>query len=66
MALADGSVGEHKTIIVTATPTGTITVTPATALGYTSIAFASVGDSAELIYTSNGWSILSIFRANVT
>lgn len=66
LALADGSVGEHKTIIVTATPTGTITVTPATALGYTSIAFASVGDSAELIYTSNGWSILSIFRANVT
>lgn len=66
LALADGSVGEHKTIILTATPTGTITVTPATALGYTSIAFASVGDSAELIYTSNGWSILSIFRANVT
>jgi hypothetical protein len=66
LALANGSVGERKTIIVTATPTGTITVTPGTALGYTSISFASVGDTADLIYTTNGWSILSIFRANVT
>ncbi len=66
LSLSNGSVGEHKTIIVTATPTGTITVTPSTALGYTSISFAAVGDTAQLIYTSNGWSILSIFRANVT
>ena len=63
---SNGSVGEHKTIIVTATPSGTITVTPSTALGYTSISFAAVGDTAQLMYTSNGWSILSIFRANVT
>ena len=66
LSLSNGSVGEHKTIIVTATPSGTITVTPSTALGYTSISFAAVGDTAQLIYTSNGWSILSIFRANVT
>ena len=66
LSLANGSVGEHKTIIVTDTPAGTITVTPGTALGYTSISFAAVGDTAHLIYTSNGWSILSIFRANVT
>ena len=66
LSLADGSVGEHKTIIVTATPSGTITVTPSTALGYASISFAAVGDTAHLVYTSNGWSILSIFRANVS
>tara|TARA_B100000886_G_C20413870_1_gene488367 strand:- start:717 stop:1322 length:606 start_codon:yes stop_codon:yes gene_type:complete len=66
LSLANGAVGEHKTIIVTDTPAGTITVTPGTALGYTSISFAAVGDTAHLIYTSNGWSILSIFRANVT
>ena len=55
LSLADGSVGEHKTIIVTATPSGTITVTPSTALGYTSISFAAVGDTARFGLHINGW-----------
>lgn len=66
LSLSNGSVGEHKTIIVTATPSATITVTPDTALGYTSISFSAIGDTVQLVYTSNGWSILSVFRANVT
>lgn len=65
LALANGIEGERKAIVVTATPSGAITVTPATAVGYTSIQFAAVGDTAELMYTNTGWSILSIFRTSV-
>jgi hypothetical protein len=66
LALANGIEGERKAIVVTATPAGAITVTPDTAVGYTSMQFTAVGDSAELMYTSTGWSILSVFRTSVT
>ena len=66
LALANGIEGERKAIVVTATPAGAITVTPDSAVGYTSMQFAAVGDSAELMYTNTGWSILSIFRTSVT
>jgi len=65
-SLANGVAGERKTILVTATPAGPITITPTTALGYTNLQFTAVGDSAELMYTALGWSILSVFRTSVT
>ena len=66
LALANGIEGERKAIVVTATPAGAITVTPTTAVGYANMQFSAVGDSAELMYTSTGWSILSVFRTSVT
>tara|TARA_B110001454_G_scaffold65289_1_gene63505 strand:+ start:523 stop:1122 length:600 start_codon:yes stop_codon:yes gene_type:complete len=65
LTLADGIEGERKAIIVTAIPTGTITVTPVTFLNATSLTFAAVGNSVDLVYTSTGWSILSIYGANL-
>ncbi len=62
--------GERRTLTVIQALPSPIIVTPQSALGFTSISFSALGDTAELIWTStnnhNGWSILSIFRANVT
>jgi hypothetical protein len=61
-SLANGStVGQVKVISCTAainTPAGT--VTPATALGYTSLAFDAANDCAVLQWTASGWMILSL------
>jgi hypothetical protein len=65
LTLADGIEGERKAMVVTAIPSGTITVTPANLLNATSLTFAAVGDSVDLVYTSAGWSILSIYGANL-
>ena len=65
LTLADGVEGERKAIVVTAIPSGTITLTPANFVNATSLTFAAVGNSVDLVYTSAGWSILSIYGANL-
>jgi len=65
LALDDGREGERKTIVVVATPSGTVVVTPNTANGFSTVSFTTAGQSVELIYTSSGWSILSVYGSSI-
>lgn len=57
MTLADGAVGQllNITLVVDG---GTMTLTPANALGYSTIAFADAGDSVQLEFKSGGWALV--------
>ena len=57
LTLADGSVGEIK-IIVHAVDGGSAVLTPTTKIGFSTITFTAVGDSAMLIYSSAGWAVV--------
>lgn len=57
LTLANGSVGEMK-VIVHAVDGGSAVLTPTTKIGFSTITFTAVGDSAMLIYTSAGWAIV--------
>lgn len=57
LTLANGSVGELKVIVHTVDG-GSAVLTPTTKIGFTTITFTAVGDSATLIYTSAGWAII--------
>jgi hypothetical protein len=59
LTLADGAVGEIK-IISHAVDGGSAVLTPTTKIGFTTITFTAVGDSAMLVYTSAGWNIVSL------
>ena len=60
LSLANGTVGQIKTIIHKAGAFTSI-LTPTTALGFTNITFlASLGQTCTLQYTSSGWVILSV------
>lgn len=65
IALDDGLEGERKTIVVVATPSSTVVVTPNTANGFSTISFTTAGQSIDLIYTSSGWSILSVYGSSI-
>jgi hypothetical protein len=68
LTLANGTAGQIKTIAYVAEAAGgdTGVLTPTTALGFTSITFNAVGDTATLQYTSLGWVILAVRGASVT
>ena len=66
LVLSDGTEGQHKIITVSDTPTGPVTVTPTNGRGFTSVTFASVGDSASLVFVNGSWNIVSVFRSSVT
>jgi hypothetical protein len=59
LTLADGAVGEIK-IISHAVDGGSAVLTPTTKIGFTTITFTAVGDSAMLVYTSAGWDIVAL------
>jgi hypothetical protein len=59
LTLADGTIGQFKTIIHTVDG-GSAVLTPTTKVGFTTITFSIVGESAELVYTSAGWAIVSL------
>jgi hypothetical protein len=59
LTLANGSVGEVK-IIVHTVDGGSAVLTPTTKIGFSTITFTGVGESAMLIYTSAGWSIVAL------
>ena len=59
LTLANGTVGEIK-IISHAVDGGSAVLTPTTKIGFTTITFTAVGDSAMLIYTSAGWDIVAL------
>ena len=59
LTLADGAVGEIK-IISHVVDGGSAVLTPTTKIGFTTITFTAVGDSAMLVYTSAGWDIVAL------
>jgi len=65
LSLANGEAGERKTIVVISAPSGTVVVTPDTANGFNTISFTTAGQSIDLIYTSSGWSILSVYGSSI-
>jgi hypothetical protein len=56
LTLADGTAGEVKVIVHTVDG-GSAVLTPTTKIGFSTITFTAVGDSAMLVYTSAGWAI---------
>ena len=57
VTLADGVAGQMK-IITLIVDGGDMTLTPANALGYTTIVFADAGDSVTLMFVTGGWAII--------
>jgi hypothetical protein len=57
LTLADGVAGQVK-YIVHAVDGGSAILTPTTKIGFSTITFTAVGDSATLIYTATGWAII--------
>jgi len=59
VTLADGSDGQIKTIIDTATTgTNAITITPTNLRGYTSIVLNAPGETVTLLFKSYKWNII--------
>jgi hypothetical protein len=59
LTLANGTVGEVK-IITHVVDGGSAVLTPTTKIGFTTITFTGVGESAMLIYTAAGWAIVAL------
>lgn len=59
LTLADGTLGEIK-IITHAVDGGSAVLTPTTKIGFSTITFTAVGESAMLVYTSAGWAIVAL------
>lgn len=58
VTLADGDTGQTK-IITLIVDGGTMTLTPATALGYATIVFADAGDTVTLLFKKAlGWTVI--------
>lgn len=62
LTLANGTVGQIK-IISHVVDGGSAVLTPTTKIGFSTITFTAVGDSATLIYTAAGWAIIGISGA---
>jgi hypothetical protein len=62
LTLANGTVGQIK-IISHVVDGGSAVLTPTTKIGFTTITFTNVGDSATLVYTAAGWAIVGISGA---
>ena len=65
LTLADGTAGQIKTIVYTAEAAGADTgvLTPANRIGYATITFNDIGDSATLQFVGTGWAILALYGA---
>ena len=59
LTLADGTAGQLKTI-VHAVDGGSAVLTPTTKIGFSTITFTAVGESATLVYTAAGWAIVAL------
>jgi len=67
LTLANGTVGELKTVVYVAEAAGADTgvLTPTTRVGYATITFNNVGDSVTLQYFTQGWAIIGVRGATV-
>lgn len=59
LTLADGTAGQVK-IITHVVDGGSAVLTPTTKIGFSTITFTGVGESATLVYTAAGWAIVSL------
>lgn len=59
LTLANGSTGQFKTI-VHVVDGGSAVLTPTTKIGFSTITFTGVGESATLVYTAAGWAIVAL------
>jgi hypothetical protein len=59
LTLANGTLGQIK-IISHVVDGGSAVLTPVTKIGFSTITFTNVGDSAMLIYTAAGWDIVAL------
>jgi hypothetical protein len=59
LTLANGGLGQIK-IISHVVDGGSAVLTPTTKIGFSTITFTNVGDSAMLIYTAAGWDIVAL------
>ena len=59
LTLADGTLGEIK-VIAHAVDGGSAVLTPTTKIGFSTITFTNVGESATLVYTAAGWAIVAL------
>ena len=62
LTLANGTVGEIK-IISHVVDGGSAVLTPTTKIGFNTITFTNVADTAMLIYTPAGWDIVALSGA---
>lgn len=67
LTLANGTVGQIKTIIYAAQAAGADTgiLTPTNRIGYSTLTFTNVGDSVTLQYLSGGWAIVGVYGVTV-
>ena len=67
LTLANGTVGQIKTIAYVAEAAGADTgvLTPTTRVGYSTITFTNVGDSVTLQYFTQGWAVIGVRGATV-
>lgn len=67
LTLANGTVGEIKTVVYVAEAAGADTgvLTPTTRIGYSTITFTNVGDSVTLQYFTQGWAVIGVRGATV-
>lgn len=59
LTLANGTAGQMKTVVHTVDG-GSAVLTPTTKIGFSTITFTGVGESATLIYTAAGWAIVAL------
>ena len=59
LTLANGTLGQLK-IISHVVDGGSAVLTPTTKIGFSTITFTGVGESAMLVYTAAGWAIVAL------
>jgi hypothetical protein len=59
LTLANGTLGQLK-IISHVVDGGSAVLTPTTKIGFSTITFTGVGESAMLVYTGAGWAIVAL------
>lgn len=59
LTLANGTAGQIK-IITHVVDGGSAVLTPTTKIGFSTITFTAVGESAMLVYTAAGWAIVAL------
>lgn len=68
LTLANGQIGQSISILYVEEAAGadTAILTPASAVGFTTITFNNLGDSVQLLYDTTGWFIISSFGAMIS
>jgi len=66
LTLADGTAGQVKVITMTSYTSGDSTLTPTNAVGFTTIVFNAVGETATLMFTNSKWIVIGSQGATIS